>query len=178
MKPFEGIFGNNCELRMIEYLLPLEGIEFNLTELAEEVGVSRPSASKAVKKFVEWGLINARSEKNLTYYSINPKSPIVQIILQLDNLLIEKMLGEETLYEIHDYMESRKPSDETSTATCSFVKKSNIPDCGNANQNRFNGSCFLHETESSGIKKSYTDNRQSTHNSNIWSNPNLPGDTA
>ena len=108
MKPFEGLFGNTCELRMIQHLLSLEGLEFNLTELAEEVDVSRPSAIKAVKRFVEWGLVNARNEKNITYYSLNRKSSIVETILQLDNLLIEKMLGEETLYEIHDYMESKK----------------------------------------------------------------------
>lgn len=94
---------------MIQYLLSLEGIEFNLTELAEEVGVSRPSATKSVKRFVEWGLVNARTKKKITYYSLNRESPIVETILQLDNLLIERMLGDEALYEIHDYLESKKP---------------------------------------------------------------------
>ncbi|KKG13076.1 winged helix-turn-helix domain-containing protein [Methanosarcina sp. 2.H.A.1B.4] len=136
MKPFEGLLGNACELRMIEYLLPLEGIEFNLTDLAEEVGVSRPSATKAVKKFVEWGLINARSEKTVTYYSINLESPIVQNILQLNNLLIEKMLGEETLYEIHDYLESKKPSDETTTVTISMERESRLFDCVDTDLNK------------------------------------------
>jgi DNA-binding transcriptional ArsR family regulator len=135
MKPFEGIFGNNCELRMIEYLLPLDGIEFNLTELAEEVGVSRPSATKAVKKFVEWGLINARSEKNLTYYSINTESPIIKNILQLNNLLIEKMLGEEALYEIHDYLKSKKSLVEATSATISMERESKQSDCVNINLN-------------------------------------------
>lgn len=119
MKPFEGLLGNTCELRMIEYLLPLEGIEFNLSDLAEEVGLSRPSATRAVKKFVEWGLINARSEKSATYYSINLESPIVKNIMQLNNLLIEKILGEETLYEIHDYMESKKQLCGTTTTNTS-----------------------------------------------------------
>lgn len=45
-KPFEGLLGNSGELRMIEYLLPLEGIDFNITELGEEVGVSRVTATK------------------------------------------------------------------------------------------------------------------------------------
>lgn len=129
MKPFEGLLGNNCELRMIEYLLPLEGIEFNLTELAQEVGVSRPSATKAVKKFVEWGLINARKKGSSTYYSINIESPIVQNILQLNNLLIEKMLGEETLYEIHDYLEGKKPLAETTTVNLPMEGESRLSDC-------------------------------------------------
>ena len=44
-KPFDGLLGNNCELRMLQYLLPLEGIEFNTAELAEEVRVSRVTAN-------------------------------------------------------------------------------------------------------------------------------------
>jgi DNA-binding transcriptional ArsR family regulator len=145
MKPFEGLLGNNCELRMIEYLLPLEGIEFNLTELAEEVGVSRPSATKAVKKFVEWGLINSRSKKNLTYYSINPESPIVKNILQLNNLLIEKMLGEETLYEIHDYIESKKPLTEITAATIPLEGESKSSNCVNTYLNKIPKPCIWSE---------------------------------
>lgn len=109
-RPFEGLFGNNSELRMLEYLLPLEGIEFNLTELAEEVGVSRVTAALNVKKFVEWGILNlTRTAGATTYYSINNESPIVKSIEQLNNVLIEKILGNETLYEIHDYWEAQRP---------------------------------------------------------------------
>lgn len=120
MKPFEGLLGNNCELRIIEFLLPLEGIEFNVTELAEEVGVSRPSATKAINKFLEWGLIKSRKVgKNLAYYSINHESPIVKNIQQLNNLLIEKMLGDDMLYEIHEYRESKSFSVKTSATKVS-----------------------------------------------------------
>lgn len=109
-RPFEGLLGNNSELRMLEYLLPLEGIEFNITELAEEVGVSRVTATLNVKKFVEWGLLNlTRTAGATTYYSINHESPIVKCVEQLNNALIENILGNETLYEIHDYWESQRP---------------------------------------------------------------------
>jgi DNA-binding MarR family transcriptional regulator len=50
--PFEGLLGNNCELRMLEYLLPLEGVEFNIAELAEEIGVSRATATRIIDKCV------------------------------------------------------------------------------------------------------------------------------
>lgn len=109
-RPFEGLLGNNSELRMLEYLLPLEGIEFNITELAEEVRVSRVTAALNVKKFVEWGILNlTRTAGATTYYSINNQSPIVKSIEQLNNVLIEKILGDETLYEIHDYWETQRP---------------------------------------------------------------------
>lgn len=109
-RPFEGLLGNNCELRMFEYLLPLEGIEFNITELAEEVGVSRVTATRIVKKFVDWGVLKSpRTAGNTAYYSINHESPIVKSIEQFNNVLIENILGNETLYEIHDYWEAQRP---------------------------------------------------------------------
>lgn len=46
-KPFEDILGNCDELKIIEYLLPLEEIEFNITEI--------------VDKFVEWKLLKSRT---------------------------------------------------------------------------------------------------------------------
>jgi predicted transcriptional regulator len=109
MKPFEGLLGNNCELRMLEYFLPLEGMDFNITELAEEVGVSRVTATRIAKKFVEWGILNSEKRANAAYYSINQESPIVKNVEQLNNILIENILGDETLHEIHDYWETQKP---------------------------------------------------------------------
>jgi hypothetical protein len=109
VKPFEGLLGNNCELRMLEYLLPLHGIEFNIAELAEEVGVSRITATRIVKKFVEWRVLKSpRTIDNTVYYCINRESSIVKSIEQFNNVLIENILGDETLYEIHDYWEAQR----------------------------------------------------------------------
>ena len=109
-RPFEGLLGNNSELRMLEYLLPLEGIEFNIDELAEEVGVSRITAARNVKKFVKWEILNlTKTEGAITYYSINNESPIVKSIEQFNNTLIENILGDEMLYEIHEYWKAQRP---------------------------------------------------------------------
>lgn len=111
VKPFEGLFGNNCELRLIEFLLPLEGMEFNITELAEEIKISRPTAIKIVKKFVEWGLLKIGRKKGGTnYYQINHDSPFVRLFEQFNNLIIENMLEDEVLYAIHDYREQHFPT--------------------------------------------------------------------
>ncbi len=107
IKPFEGLLGNNCELRMLEYLLPLQGIDFSIDELAEEVGVSILKTTRIIKKFVEWEILIPRTIIDTTY-SINHESPIVKSIEQFNNLLIENILGDETLYEIHDYWEAQK----------------------------------------------------------------------
>lgn len=106
VKPFEGLLGNNCELRMLEYLLPLQGIEFSIAELAEEVGVSSITTTRIVKKFVKWGVLKSpRTIGNTAYYSINYESAIVKSVEQFNNVLIENILGDETLYDIHDYWE-------------------------------------------------------------------------
>ena len=106
-KPFEGLWGNSCELRTIEFLLPLHGMEFNITELADDVNVSRQTISKIVKKFDEWGIVKIRMENSITYYSVNGDSPLIKAWENLNNVMIEHILGEEELYEIHEYLESR-----------------------------------------------------------------------
>jgi DNA-binding transcriptional ArsR family regulator len=120
-RPFEGLLGNNCELRMLEFLLPLHGIEFNISELAKEAGVSRVTATRIIKKFVDWEVLTPVKRGNVTYYSINHNSPIVKTIEQLNNVIIEKMLGDEILYEIHEYWKNKtlllpiKPATEETT---------------------------------------------------------------
>jgi len=109
--PFEGIFGNNCELRVMEFLLPLKGMEFNISELAEEAGVSRPTANRVIKKFVEHGVMKVAQKRGGTsYYEINPESPFVKLFEDLNNIVIEQMLGEEMLYRIHEAMQGIAPA--------------------------------------------------------------------
>ena len=104
-EPFEGLLGNCDELKIIEYLLPLNGIKFNITELSQDLEISVSKITEIVDKFVEWKLLKSITEENIKYYSINHESPIVKSIEQFNNALIENILGDEILYEIHDYWE-------------------------------------------------------------------------
>lgn len=117
-RPFEGVFGNTCELRLLEYLLPLDGMKFNVTELSEEAGVSRVTAGRVVKKFVDWGILNA-DNRRVTQYSINRSSPIVKSLETMNNALIGRMLGDNEVREIRDYLkkhrkETHLPDDDSS----------------------------------------------------------------
>lgn len=112
VKPFGGILGNNSELRTIQYLLPFKNMEFNITELAEEVGVSRQTISKVVKNFVEFGILNVSCERSgVKYYQLDRTSPFVALFGDLNNLLVEHMLGDEVLYQIHEYWAEHTPRD-------------------------------------------------------------------
>jgi len=67
--------------------------------------VSRPTISRIVKKYSEWDMLKTRNVGNATYYSINEESPLVKGIVHFNNLIIEKMLGDEVLYEIHEELQ-------------------------------------------------------------------------
>ena len=108
MKPFEELLGNNVELRVIEFLLPFHGVEFNITDLAKEAGVSRTTANRVVKKFVEWNFMKiSRTENAIKFYQMREESPLYKIFIDLNNKILELMLSDEELFEIYDEMESQ-----------------------------------------------------------------------
>ncbi|UUX93195.1 winged helix-turn-helix domain-containing protein [Methanoplanus endosymbiosus] len=132
-RPFEGIFGNTCELRILEFLLPLREIKFNVTELAEEAKISRVTAGRVIKKFAEWNILNVH-DRGVTEYSINPDSPIVKSVDALNNAIIGEMLGEEKLNEISEYISERQNvQNSKSTAFSSGINGSSNTDNSDSN---------------------------------------------
>ncbi|MEA2035775.1 MAG: hypothetical protein U9N40_09935 [Euryarchaeota archaeon] len=98
-RPFEGVFGNTCELRLLEFLLALDDMKFNITELSEEAEVSRVTVGRVVRKFVKWGILTATNDR-IPQYSINPASSIIRSLEIVNNSLIGQMLGDEKVREI------------------------------------------------------------------------------
>ena len=116
-RPFEGVFGNTCELRLLEFLLPLDDMKFNITELSEEAEVSRVTVGRVVRKFIKWDILTSTNDR-IPQYSINPASSIVRSLEIVNNSLIGQMLGDEKVREIRDYIRERAPatgSPETDT---------------------------------------------------------------
>lgn len=93
-QPFGGLFGDTCETRLLQFLLPMYGIEFEMVDLTEEIKLTRQSVSKAMKKFSERGMVKIRKEGRTWLYSINEESPLVKRLEDFDNALIESMIGE------------------------------------------------------------------------------------
>ncbi len=106
-QPFEGLFGDTCETRLLQFLLPMYGIEFVMADLITEVKLTRQSISKAMKKFSGRGMVNIRKEGRTWYYSINEESPLVKRMEDFDNSLIESMIGEEKFHEMEKTHEKR-----------------------------------------------------------------------
>jgi DNA-binding MarR family transcriptional regulator len=99
--PFERLFGNTAELRIVEFLLPLEGIGFNVIELAQNTETSVDKVTRVADKFVKWDLLKVTQNENESreirknYYSINRDSEIIEAILNFNNAIIDKLLEKE-----------------------------------------------------------------------------------
>lgn len=98
--PFEGLFGDTCETRLLAFLLPMYGIEFEMAELVDEIGMTRQSLAKATKKFAKREMIKIRKDGRTPLYSINEESPLVKRLEDFDNTLIASMIGPEEFAKI------------------------------------------------------------------------------
>lgn len=99
-QPFGGLLGDTCETRLLQFLLPMYGIEFEMAELVEETGLTRQSIAKAIRKFSDRDMIQVRKNGRTPLYSINEDSPLVKRLEAFDNSLIESMLGPEEFSKI------------------------------------------------------------------------------
>ena len=88
--PFEGVFGDTCELRILEHLMDNFDMDFNITEISQGCTLSRPTVHKVVKKLVRAGAVDALPRRgNMVFYRINAESHIVK---GLGNIRVSKYL--------------------------------------------------------------------------------------
>ena len=98
--PFGGLLGDTCETRLLQFLLPMYGIEFDMAELVDEIVMTRQSIAKAMNKFAARDMVKIRKEGRTPLYSINEESPLVKRLEDFDNSLIESMIGAEEFAKI------------------------------------------------------------------------------
>ncbi len=97
-KPFEGVLGDSIELKLIEFLLPLEGMEFTISELSNEVGHDRNKMFETVEMLKEWKIIHKKWDGEIKY-SLNVSSPIVCAINVINNSIIAMMIEKENVFK-------------------------------------------------------------------------------
>jgi DNA-binding transcriptional regulator GbsR (MarR family) len=132
-KPFEGIFGDGSELRVIQFMLPSKGLEFNISELARGTGVTRQTLVHVVRKLVYWNVLMIASKHgNANYYALNEDSGFVEAFERLNNCIIEQMLGVEELAKIADY--SMKHAHVTNDAPNPSHPSYIVAECGETSQ--------------------------------------------
>jgi hypothetical protein len=121
--PFEGLLGDTCETRLLQFLLPMYGIEFDMVELVEEIGLTRQSIAKAMNKFAERDMVKIRKEGRTPLYSINEESPLVKRLEDFDNSLIESMVGPAEFKKMRDAPEKPVPAPTPKPSIGQGVKK-------------------------------------------------------
>jgi hypothetical protein len=118
--PFEGLFGDTSELRVVQFLMPLKGLEFNISELARSTGISRQTMISVTKKLTKWNVLKLTCRHgNANYYAINEDSMFIEAFEALNNCIVEQLIGEEELNRIANYslehpqvcLVASKPSD-------------------------------------------------------------------
>ena len=108
--PFEGLLGNTCELRLVQFFLPVKELEYNISEMAREIGMSRQAVEPVVKKLTKWGVLKvAQKHGNAYYYALNEKSGFIEVFENLNNRIIERMLGDEILEQVAQYSQDHSP---------------------------------------------------------------------
>lgn len=109
-RPFEGVFGDTTELKVIQFLLPLSDLEFNISEISRSIGVSRQTLVPVIKKLTKWNVLKIVSRHgNAKYYAMNRDAGIIEAFENLNNYVTEQMLGEETLSQIDQYCQEHSP---------------------------------------------------------------------
>lgn len=109
-RPFEGVLGDTTELKVIQFLLPLSDLEFNISEISRSIGVSRQTLVPVIKKLTKWNVLKIVSiHGNAKYYAMNKDSGFINAFENLNNCVIEQMLGEDTSSQINQYCQEHSP---------------------------------------------------------------------
>jgi|HubBroStandDraft_1064217.scaffolds.fasta_scaffold02868_7 hypothetical protein len=95
--PFGGILGQSSELKVLDFVLGFPTKDFNVSELAREADLSRPSARSVLYKLLDWGILEGAGVRaGSRYFKLNETSDHVASLrefLQATNELIVGKLG-------------------------------------------------------------------------------------
>ncbi len=98
MRPFEGIFGDTAEARLIEHFLAMPDFTFSVNQLLEQVRMSRPTLMKKLKLFVEWGIVREVRTVRPMVFQLNADSDIIRAIELFNYALIDRIVPGEDLF--------------------------------------------------------------------------------
>ncbi|MFZ0892607.1 MAG: hypothetical protein WB778_04180 [Thermoplasmata archaeon] len=100
-QPLGGILGETSELKVLDFLLGFPTYDFNVSELAREAELSRPSARLVLYKFLDWHILEPSGVRaGSRYYRLNNDSGHVRALREFLQATNELIVGE-TLFEIH-----------------------------------------------------------------------------
>ena len=90
--PFEGLFGDTPEGRLLEHFLSMPRATFSVNELLEHVDISRPTLMNKLHRFVELEVINEVRTVRPMVFQLNGDSDLVRAVNLLNYALIDQIV--------------------------------------------------------------------------------------
>jgi hypothetical protein len=91
-RPFEGMFGDTPEVRLLEHFLSLPRATFTVKELLEHVDISRPTLMDKLAKFVGLEVISEVRSVRPMVFQLNSDSDLVRAVNIVNFALIDQIV--------------------------------------------------------------------------------------
>lgn len=89
--PFEGLFGDTPEARLLEHFLAMPRATLTVRELLEHVAISRPTLMDKLARFVELEVLTEVRTVRPMVFQLNSESDLVKAVNLLNFALIDKL---------------------------------------------------------------------------------------
>lgn len=90
--PFEGLFGDTPEARLLEHFISMPRATFTVKELLEHVDISRPTLMDKLARFVELEVITEVRTTRPMVFQLNSGSDLVRAVNLLNFALIDQLV--------------------------------------------------------------------------------------
>ena len=93
---FVDIFGENPQVKVLDFLIDNRDFDYSLTDIAKGSRVARPTLYKIWKDLIEMGLVKeTRRVGNAKMYKLNTESELVKKLTAFDFELSKKIIRKE-----------------------------------------------------------------------------------
>jgi transposase len=93
---FVETFGSSPLIKVLDFLMTYREFDYSLTDIAKESGVGWNTLNSFFSKLIEKGIVKeTRQVGRARLYKLNTDNPIVQKLVEINNLVTSKAVDEE-----------------------------------------------------------------------------------
>jgi len=101
---FKDIFGNTPQTKVLDFLLEHPDYDYNISDIAQNSKVSRPTTYKVVDTLLEKKLIvKTRESGQSSFFKLNLENSLVRVILKFDFEVASKVAELEAQATVKKY---------------------------------------------------------------------------
>jgi hypothetical protein len=90
--PFEGIFGDTSELRIVQFLMAVPELQFTSEEIQEGENVPKEGFDTAIDKLVSWNVVKKVEKNDEVLYFMSRDNNFMVSFEDLNNSIIIEIL--------------------------------------------------------------------------------------